>query len=305
MSDIPDAALDTVAAFLKALSDHALEEDPERQKQLSGTAMAWMRHLTIGGPHSRDPKTSVRDFGGAKRFASQTLTRNHAAQIVTANQLRDTTWAFVSNLHRSLDEDQQSDGQLRSRLGELKSALASDSLETLRRATQDVCRDLFRTLEQQKQRRESQGQMLTERLPGLVGMIENDEAMTLDRVTGLFDRSSMHKAAEKLAPLSALTGNPVAVILISLKGARDASPEACDDLMKESAPLISRAFFRRDEIVGREGDSQFAVLAPGCDLDTARKMAAKAIVSDHMSLGVAPLCAPVDEAFSAAEREAA
>jgi GGDEF domain-containing protein len=308
-----DEALDTAAAFLRSLADHALSDDLDQQADVRGTSMAWMRHLTVGAPHPDDEKESdKRDFAGARRFVQKTMREGHAVHMRTSQQFRDTVWGFASQLHAIVANDVDEDRMLDESLNVLKSATEMGSVEDLRKATSSISRTLFAVMEQRRDRHEKNALAAAERLPELLEMLQRHEGSQLDPATGVLDQRALFAAAEKVHVLSSLARAPVSIVSVSL-GDQGLKGQALDDVMAAVAPAVSRAFLCRTDIVGRESDDTFAVVCAGCDLATAERSAQRAKLAvqkasaDHAKQlgltslapkgGIAPLSAPVAQAF--------
>lgn len=101
---------------------------------------------------------------------------------------------------------------------------------------------------------------------------------TTDSLTGLASRSAVIASLEQLIEAR----QPFAALLLDLDGFKGVNDTfghvAGDALLREVASRLSRTV-RRDDIVGRLGGDEFLVIAPLCDRDGARELAARLLVA--------------------------
>jgi hypothetical protein len=307
-------ALETAVSFLRSLSDHVVADAKAETEQVRAAAGAWVRHLSIGGVHPETKETRSRDFAGARRFASRTLRNHHAVQIKTNQELRQTTWAFAAELHEIVSAEASDDTELKAGLEVLKGAVAEGSVETLRQAANELTRKLFSLLMARNERHAVSVRRAAERLPAFLDLVQRGENLSVDASTGLLDLRSLVDIAERVHVLADLAKAPVTVSLITVADTGLRKDEL-DALMASLTPAFSRAFLSRNDILGRESEASFAVIAAGRDVANAQQAAerARALLLGAMekentwknvalSFGVAPLRVPILESFAQARR---
>lgn len=99
-----------------------------------------------------------------------------------------------------------------------------------------------------------------------------------DGLTGLANRSAVIASLEQLIG----AGHPFAALLLDLDGFKAVNDTlghvAGDALLREVATRLTRTV-RRDDIVGRLGGDEFLIIAPLCDRDGARELAARLLIA--------------------------
>jgi diguanylate cyclase (GGDEF)-like protein len=98
----------------------------------------------------------------------------------------------------------------------------------------------------------------------------------LDPLTGLLNRKALTQRFAELAEQAALTGDPVALVLIDIDHFKDVNDdhghERGDAVLKEVAYVMRRTL-RSFELVYRLGGDEFLVVLPGADLGVAHELA--------------------------------
>ncbi len=313
-----DEALDTAVAFLKALSDHAVADERQHVKKVRELAGAWSRHLAIGGAHPNAVQSAERDYAGARRFVSQTLRDGNAAHLKTEQQFRDVAWGFASELHALVEAEAGDDLSLRANMAMLRGAAEGGNLDELRTITAKVSRELFSVIAARQDRRARAAAQAARGLPELIDVMQQDRELSFDPVTGLLDKKGLLAAAERVHVLSALADAPVSLVLIGLREF-PLQGDGADVVMANLAPTVSRAFLSRSDILGREGQASFAVIAAGSDTTAARNAGTRArallqtalqgnaatlgLRDVDLTLGVVPLAQPVTRSFQEARQQ--
>jgi diguanylate cyclase (GGDEF)-like protein len=99
----------------------------------------------------------------------------------------------------------------------------------------------------------------------------------LDPLTGLLNRKALAGRFAELAQQAALTGEPVALVLVDVDRFKDVNDrhghERGDAVLKEVAYVMRRSL-RSFELVYRLGGDEFLIVLPGADLGVAHELAA-------------------------------
>ncbi|MCC6812172.1 MAG: hypothetical protein IT381_32425 [Deltaproteobacteria bacterium] len=310
-----DEALDTAVSFLKSLADHALTDEKEQTRLVRQKATAWVRHLSIGADHPEIAQQTKRDFAGARRFVSRTLRDGRALQERTDQQFRDTAFSFASELHAIVAGDVHDDAQLRAGMETLERTADEGTLDELRVVTARIARELFALVAAREERRAQAAAHAAARLPDLLDVLQRSTSLSVDPITGFLDRDGLVEAAERVYLLGSLAEAPVSLSILGLQG-DSLRRDTADSFMAALAPTLSHAFLSRNDIIGREGETSFAIISVGADVTRARQACARAkelicgaardkaqelgLARMELVLGVAPLKTPVTSAFQRA-----
>ena len=268
------AAVDLVAAILRAYGRYAIAIDKDDESGLEDQCEQWARHLLIGTPPPVADGTpeGQRSWEGVRRFF--TSARRGEQDLVNAriNDLRDTLWMFIQGIRATFVEDQAADRQVTGQLDQLKQALEADSIETLRREVVGSLVVIGRTLEERSKRQSLQMQQLGDQLKHLrQELISAQQAMSLDSLTRLYNRASFDEMLAKTVELSLLSGQDACLLMVDLDDFKNINDThghpAGDAVLMAVARGMLHAFPRKTDFVARYAGDEFAIILQ----DTAAK----------------------------------
>ena len=131
--------------------------------------------------------------------------------------------------------------------------------------------------------------------------IQHRSDAVIDQLTGMLNRKALAVRVQELAQQSAVTGEPVGVIVIDLdrfKQVNDTHGHAVGDVVLKEVAYLLRKQLRAFDLAYRLGGEEFLILVPGSDLEHTAELAERlreAVAADPvaeeisvtMSLGVA------------------
>lgn len=106
--------------------------------------------------------------------------------------------------------------------------------------------------------------------------VEHRSKAVIDQLTGLLNRNALEARANELEQQSAITGEPVAVILADFddfKAVNDSGGHASGDAVLKEVAYLVRKRLRAFDLAYRLGGDEFLVLVPGADLESAAALA--------------------------------
>jgi diguanylate cyclase (GGDEF)-like protein len=106
--------------------------------------------------------------------------------------------------------------------------------------------------------------------------VEHRSKAVIDQLTGLLNRTALAARSNELEQQSAITGEPVAVILADFddfKGVNDSEGHAAGDAVLKDVAYLVRKRLRAFDLAYRLGGDEFLVLVPGADLESAAALA--------------------------------
>jgi len=106
--------------------------------------------------------------------------------------------------------------------------------------------------------------------------IEHRDECVIDQLTGLLNRKALATRSDELEQQSAITGEPVGVIVCDLdhfKAVNDRHGHAAGDAVLSQVAYRLRKRLRAFDLVYRLGGEEFLVLVPGADLVEAAELA--------------------------------
>lgn len=106
--------------------------------------------------------------------------------------------------------------------------------------------------------------------------VEHRSKAVIDQLTGLLNRGALEVRANELEQQSAITGEPVAVIVADLDGFKrvnDSHGHAGGDAVLKEVAYLARKRLRAFDLAYRLGGDELLVLVPGAELDLAETVA--------------------------------
>lgn len=275
-------ALDTAAALLRILGDHAFDTDEMKAHQVRNSAEAWARHLLLASPHPERPDNAqgmdFRDFVGARRFA-ETLRRAELRFVQRAlSDFRQVVWSVVQNVHRALSAEGDDDRLARDQIERLKVAIDSNSLDLLRKEATAVATSLSTMISARERRRSDQVEMLGLELKSLHQRLEEARKTSeTDGLTGLYNRRALDAYIERVVEFDGLTGVPVTLMLLDVDNFKRINDmfghPVGDEALRTLGRELLRVFLRKCDFVARYGGEEFAVVMRDTAIKDSRNLA--------------------------------
>jgi diguanylate cyclase (GGDEF)-like protein len=150
-------------------------------------------------------------------------------------------------------------------LERLKSALESDSMETLRREVVGSVAIIGRTLEGRNQRQQQQMAQLGSQLESVrAELTAAKQAMSVDALTRLYNRASFDEMLERIAGLSLWSGQTACLLMVDVDGFKTINDNhghpAGDAALTALARVMLRTFPRKGDFVSRYAGDEFAII---------------------------------------------
>jgi len=278
-----ERATDTVAAFLRAYGKYAFDLEKVDAKTVNDLCEKWARHILVGAPRPGDDEEEAsavqgrRDWAGARLFVTQHRRSEGEYVTKTLHDLREVIWSFVHNLSRAFIEDQSVDGQVTEQLNQLRTAVASNSLEQLKRAARAAVTVIEQSVAERKQRQQAQMEELGNRLRSLRRELEEARReMSLDALTELYNRKAFDEQLARTVDISLLSGQSACLFMVDIdhfKSINDTfGHPAGDAVLKKVANCCTRAFPRKTDFVARYGGEEFAIIVQDTPVDAGRML---------------------------------
>lgn len=264
-------ALDLAAALLRAFGRHAIATEKMTAGDLDELCEQWARHILIGAPSPDAEAKAValtiekRDWEGVRRFFMDVRRGEQEFVNTRIGDFRDMLWVFIHGLRATFVDDQAADKAVNSQLDHLKQALETNSIDALRREVVGSLVLIGRTLDERRKRQAAQMEQLGEQLKSLRGeLVSAQQAMALDPMTRLYNRSSFDEMLSKTVEISLLSGQAAVLIMVDVddfKGINDShGHQAGDAVIGEMARVLLRTFPRKTDFVARYAGDEFIVI---------------------------------------------
>jgi diguanylate cyclase len=271
---IPFAALDAVAAILRALaqvvpSDSAAASDLE----------AWARHVLVlaEAPGSRGADPSERDWPRLSRQVVGLVRDNSAEVARSMGELRGAVWSVVEHLSHVVVGDAASDSDAKSQLDKLRVAI-DGPVEELKTTAVATVRRLSEIIEEKHARQLQLATELGRRVDDLkVELEDTRREADIDPLTQVGNRGVFQRELPRTLQLRTLLDEPACLAVIDIDHFKQINDEhghtTGDSVLELIASALVRSFPRRSDVVTRLGGDEFAVILPSTTTADGRRLA--------------------------------
>ncbi|MEN9581174.1 MAG: hypothetical protein RJA70_4183 [Pseudomonadota bacterium] len=267
-----DRALDTVAAFLRTYGQYAFDTDEFEANELQAQCESWASRIVVGiaqndtreGDSARESGLK-RDWAGLRRFVQTNRQVEGEYVARSMGNLRQAIRTFAQCLGIAVSEDKKSDMAVEESLNGLIRALGDKDTSRISTEATLVVRSVRGAIKARRDREKKQLEVLGERLRSLrTELTEAKSQAAQDPLTKLSNRAAFDEHLERLSDLGLLFGHPPSLVMIDIdhfKAVNDTyGHPGGDEVIRETAECLMRAFLRKQDFVARYGGEEFAVL---------------------------------------------
>ncbi|MBX5493443.1 MAG: GGDEF domain-containing protein [Chloroflexi bacterium] len=279
--DDGEAALDTVAALLRAFGRYAFDIDAIDAATVHQLSEAWAAHLLVGtsapNRESAEPEPGRRDWAGVRQFVLEQRQREHQYVPRALGDLRQAVWAFVEGLQRVVGQGQVADRRVGEQIARLREAVNGRSPEEIRRDVLSAVAVLTEAVERRQQQQRAELAALGARLSRLgYELQEARRESVIDPLTQVYNRRAFDDHLRRVVCLRDLFDQPATLLLADadyFKSINDTYGHLVGDaVLQHLANCLVRSFLRRNDFVARFGGEEFAVILPDTPAATAVPM---------------------------------
>ena len=291
-ADPREQAVDTLGAVLRSMSEFALQQDQTDTDSFRKAAEAWAEHVLLAAPAPGvakmvpppvpGPASGRRDWEGVRRFVHEYCrsSSSHAANV--AGDLREVIWVFVRNFTQPFSTEEATDERLQQQLARLERLVDASDVAQLKREVLDAVGTLTQELDERRERQRAQMATLGETVRAL-----GDELASArrdgetDPLTRLFNRKALDAYVEESVQMFAAFRQDTCLLLVDVdhfKTVNDAVGHVVgDDVLRQVADALVRAFLRKSDFVARYGGDEFAVVLRETTLADAARTAERVL----------------------------
>jgi diguanylate cyclase len=281
-SDDGEAALETVAALLRAFGRYAFDVDGTDAATVRRLCEAWAAHLLVGAPPPNrapsEPSPGRRDWASVRQFMLEHRQREYHYVPRALDDLRQAVWAFVEGLQRVVGQGQVADRHALEQIRRLREAVQGRSTEEIKRDVLAAVTALTEAVERRQQEQRAELAALGARLSRLGHELqEARRESVIDPLTQVYNRRAFDHYLHRVTCLRELFEQPAVLLLIDadhFKSINDTYGHPVGDLvLRHLADCLVRTFLRRNDFVARYGGEEFAVILPDTPLSVAVPLA--------------------------------
>ena len=280
-----DTPLDTGAALLRSLGEHAFDTEDMKATEIKARSEAWARHLLLGTPHPERgtdaPTERERDHIGARRFV-ESLRRSELNYVRKAlAEFRQVIWSVVQNFQRAVGVEGEEDRKVAVQINRLRVAIESNSIDMLKKEATSVASALSSLVTQREQRRSIQFEELGTELKSMHRRLEDArKSSETCALTGLHNRRALDAYMDRVVEFDGLTGVPVLLLMMDVDNFKHINDNyghpVGDEVLRVLAREMLRLFLRKCDFVARYGGEEFAVVVRDMEFKHASSLAERA-----------------------------
>jgi diguanylate cyclase len=284
---LADGALDALAQLLRVFGRDSFKLDDEASEPLVDCCERWARHVLTGAAvaacgDDQPPSGGDRDWLALRHFFKDRRTKEADFVERWLSESKDMVSELLVAMCSLAGAGQQAEETIAGRLEHLERAAQGDSIPELRSAVGATVEVIRTTIKAQREQFDAELATMSTRLASMrEELLKARREMNTDPLTQVFNRRAFDDALEQQVALSSFSGQPLVLLMVDIdhfKTVNDSRGHTIgDDVLKDVAARIVRAFPRRNDFVARYGGEEFAVILPGVDAGAATRLAERVL----------------------------
>lgn len=263
-----ERAIDAFAVVIRTFGRYSVGS-AAAQDEAHKHCEKWARHVLVVGPRPGDPEdakgSARRDWQGLGQFVSGLRRAESETVARSMTTLRETLAEFLGGLRSIVSEDGRAEQDVQAQIERLRAAVATESLEQLKREALSVSGALTNVLDARKHAQQTVMQELSGRVKDLSRELEQarkDGAQ--DALTKVANRLSLDEYMGKVVGLDGLFGKATCLLMVDIDHFKQVNDTfghpTGDDVLRQLGDVLHRTFPRKTDFVARYGGEEFAVI---------------------------------------------
>lgn len=278
-SDAPPLTEDraTLLYILDIYNKHLFEIQNHSVRKVRAKLDTFAKELMQAhGEEAEKALFRVRQFLSSYRIDEYSYVQN------TFDDFKRIIWDFADHLSEESHTEDASQAEINQTLEGLREAVESNSIEDLRAKSREFIDFYLKHQTQKNDRRFKRMESIKKNLTTVKKqLMEANQTMRLDHMTGAHNRRSYDEQVKRYLQLHDIDKEPMTLVLLDIdffKKINDAyGHDIGDFVLKECVRLLQESFSREEDFIARLGGEEFAVILPGCNVESAVKMCEEAM----------------------------
>lgn len=225
-----------------------------------------------------DPEMAEKNLFRFRQFFSSYRIDEYTYMQNTFDDFKNIIWDFADQLGEELRFEQVQDTDVRQSLNQLREAVESNSIDVLRNKSREFIDHYIEVQSRKDEHRSRRLDALQKNFSTVKKkLMEANQNMRLDHLTGAFNRKSFDEQLKKFVSLKKIANNNVSMIALDIdffKKINDAfGHDIGDFVLKECVRLLKEVFHRETDFVARIGGEEFVVILPDHQIEHAVRKA--------------------------------
>lgn len=267
----------TLLFILDVYNKHLFEIQNHQVRKVRNKLDAFAKELVK--PVTEDTEKELfklRQFFSSYRIDEYTYVQN------TFDDFKRIIWDFADHLSEDAHIEDSSQGDINQSLENLREAVESNSIDDLRARSREFIDFYLRHQTTQNERRSKRMDSIKKNLTTVKKqLMDANQTMRRDHMTGAHNRKSYDEQIRRYLQLHEIDKDPMTVLLLDIdffKKINDTyGHDVGDYILKECVRILQESFSREEDFIARLGGEEFAVILPGCNIESAIKMATEAM----------------------------
>lgn len=205
---------------------------------------------------------------------------------LSLGDLQKIVWILINYVCDDYKDETQSQSDIDVHLKNLKDALGHNDISALKKETKNTIALLEKLKKDREKEKQESFKSVGKQIRNLRKKLEETRmALSVDGLTGIYNRKTFDEQLEKVYQLSFLTGQPTTLLMIDIDHFKKFNDQhghlAGDKVLIEFARFLQGQFPRKTDIVCRYGGEEFAVILGQDDGKVGAKLATKLLHGLH------------------------
>lgn len=261
----------TLLFMIDTLNKHLLEMDSHPTRGVREVLDSFSKEVIQADEDTIEKVLfKFRQFYGTYRIAEFSYVQT------TFDEFRRIILEFVDQLGEDLSDEKKEDQEIKSRLEQLREAVESNSIDTLKSQSRSFIDTYIQTQSKKEKRRSKRAESIKKNLDSVKKQlfeVQND--VKYDHLTGAYTRRSFDSHIKEVTKKYDVTGRPMTLISFDIdhfKKVNDTYGHDCGDfVLQECVKMVQAVFSRPDDFMARVGGEEFLILCPDYKVEHALK----------------------------------
>jgi len=268
----------TLLYILDVYNKHLFEIQNHSVRKVRNKLDTFAKELVQDDPEATEKVLfKLRQFISSYRIDEYTYVQN------TFDDFKRIIWDFADHLSEEAHLEESSQGDINQSLEQLREAVEANSIDELRAKSREFISFYLKHQSSKNERRSKRMESIKKNLTTVKKqLMEANQNMRRDHLTGAHNRRSYDEQVKRYIQLNQLDKDPISLVVMDIdhfKKINDSyGHDIGDCILKECVRMLQESFSREEDFLARLGGEEFAVILPGCHVDSAIK-----IVEDAMN----------------------
>ncbi len=263
----------TLLFFIDTISKHLIEIESHPSRSVRETLDSLSKEII----EVKEPEALAKALFRLRQFFASYRISEFTYVQTTFDEFRRIIWDFVDQLAEDLTDERKEDIVIKTKLGTLREAVESNSIEALKTQSRQFIDAYITTQSKKETRRTKRVDTIKKNLEGVKKqLVDAQNDMKYDHLTGAYNRRYFDEQLRKLVKLFSDNNKSVTLVTLDIDHFKKVNDtfghDAGDMVLQECVKLIQGAFTRPEDIVARIGGEEFAIVLPDFKIEHAIKL---------------------------------